>query len=725
VIRAGSTLASRLGIPRLVGGATSVALVLLGIAVAPTAGCGADAKDYFVIQYDAGSDADDGARSDAQAELDPTLGGPCTEDVQCDDLIPCTFDRCDQSLSRCRNTPDDTQCADAEFCNGQEKCVLRKGCAPGPVVTCGDGNLCTIDRCVEATKSCERAPRDADGDGDPDDHCELNRDCDDTDPTVSSQRAEICGNFKDDNCNGAVDEQPCAVGANDDCATALAVTAPGTFLLNSTASKKDYTTSCTVQNPAASRDIVLAITVPAGAAKDVLVRAKTNAPLNEVAVALEATCGQQASEINCASIQGSPDSRTIARSVAGGTTVYAIITTQAESPVDVTVDWLAASTKPTNESCAAPQAVALDTPFTVSLVDPAKDLDSTCDAARTGELTYSFNLAAPQDIRIFASTLSGTGQPVVSMRSSVCADELRCRFGNTPVFARNLPAGTHVFSVAGSTQIDANVVVKTYPPTPTPPNQTCATAPPLTPNVPLIVNLGGQEDAIKNGCLAGGPNAAYALDLAAPSDVLVIGRFPQNDIGSVSINLPACGTADLLKCSLGGTPQRASYRNLGAGSYRTVIADEKGYSTELTALVRPTVPPTPVTSDDCVNPQTIPETGGFFTGDTTNAAANFSAGCDSPGQPIGGAKDQILRLVLTQKRRVVLDMSGSVNTTLLSVRQGEPCPGVEVPNACNPGLSANRSFLDLTLDPGTYWVQIDGYGGAVGQWNLDVRVLAP
>ncbi|MBX3206676.1 MAG: putative metal-binding motif-containing protein [Labilithrix sp.] len=704
------------------------ALALAGLAgaSATSTGCGSDSKDFFVVQFDGGSDAEEDGAADAEPDFDPTLGGPCTDDSQCDDLIPCTYDRCDTTLSRCRNTPDDTQCADSEYCNGQEKCVLRKGCVPGPVVTCQDGNVCTIDRCVEATRSCERSPRDSDGDGDPDDHCVPKRDCDDTDPTVSSLRAEICGNFKDDNCDGRIDEQPCSVAANDECGTALAVTAPGTFLLDTTASKKDYATTCTVTSPAASRDIVLAITVPAGAARDVLVRARTSAPANEVAVAIQATCGQAASEINCGRIAAASDARTIARSVAAGATVYAIVTTQAESAVDVTVDMPAASTKPTNESCDAPAPVALETPFTVSLVDPAKDLASDCAQAKTGELTYSFTLTEPRDVRIFASTLLGAGAPVVSMRYSVCADELRCRAGTTPpVFARNLPAGTHVFSVAGTTQIDANIVVRTYPPTPTPPNQSCATAPDIAPNTTVAVNLAGQEDAIKNGCLAGGPNAAYKLDLAAPSDVLLIGRFPSTEIGAVSLNQAACGSADLMQCGAGSTPQRVSRRNVGAGSYRAVIADEKGLATTLTALVRPTVPPTTVTSDDCVNPQTIPETGGFFTGDTTTATPDFNAGCDSPGQPIGGAPDQLMRLVLTQQRRVVFDMSGSTNTTVLDIRAGTTCPGVEVPNACNAGLGPNRSFLDVTLAAGTYWVQIDGYAGAVGPWNLDVRVLPP
>ena len=694
------------------------------------AACGEAERELFVRPFDAGADAEDEAGRDAPVEVDPTLGGPCTEDAQCDDGVACTFDRCDLDLLRCRNTPDDAQCADDSYCNGKERCVLRQGCAPGPVVTCGDNNVCTIDRCVEETKSCARGPRDVDGDGDPDDHCVASRDCDDTDPTVSSTKAEICGNFKDDNCNGVVDEQPCSVAQSDVCATALAVTAPGTYLLSTVAAKKDYATSCTVKTPAAASDVVLAVTVPGAPgdpAKDVLVRATAQVSTNEVAVAIQGACGQAGTEIDCGHVENVHEARAIARAVAPGSTVYAVVTTQAESAVDVKVDMPPASAAPGNESCAAPQAVAVDTPLTVSLVDANKDLPTGCDKARTGELTYAFTLAEPRDVRIFASTLAGVGQPVVSLRDGACTGELRCRAGTTPpLFARSLPAGPHVFAVAGTSQIDASVLVKTYPPTTPPPNQSCATAPPAPVDTSFAVDLSAQEDAIQNGCLPGGPAAAYALDLAVPSDVLVIGRFPQNELGAVSINAPGCTTSDVLACSKGSTPVRASRRNLPAGSYRIVIADELGQNAQLTVLVRPTVAPVTVTaSDGCVSPVVVPAAGGFFTGDTTTKSADFDAICDAPGQPIGGARDQLLRFDLAQKRRVVLDMIGSFYTTILDVRQGATCPGVELPGACHVGFGPNKSFLDLELDPGTYWLQVDGYAQDRGSWNLDVRVLPP
>lgn len=712
-------------------GKVAIVLATLGALAVAHAGCGSDSRELFTRPADAGIEAD--AEDERPPEVDPTLGGPCTEDTQCDDAVPCTFDSCDKSLLRCRNTPDDSQCADDSHCNGREKCVLRLGCAPGPVVTCQDDNPCTIDRCIEATKSCEHGQRDVDGDGDPDYHCVGSRDCDDLDPNVSSQRTEVCGNFKDDNCNGIIDEPSCVQAANDVCGTALAVTASGTYLLSTVATKKDYATSCTVTTPGAAKDIVMKITVPGGAGdpnQDVEIWANAQAASNEVALALQGTCGQAATELACSHVEASSSARTIARDVAPGTELHAVVTAQTEGGVDVKVDFRAKAPKPTNEACATPEPVALDAATTVRLIDAAKDLPSDCAKAKTGELTYSFSLAQPSDVRIFATTLAGSGTPVVSLRDATCAGELRCRAATSPpLFARNLAAGTHVFTVAGTRQIDASVIVKAYPPTVAPPNQSCATAPPIAANTTIAIDLSGQEDAIKNGCLPGGLAAAYELTLTEASDVLLIGRFPSNESGSVAMNGPACTTADLLPkgCSMGVSPQRVSQRNVPAGSYRVVISDELGQTAQLSVLVRAAVAPVSVgASDNCTAPFTLPSAGGFFVGDTTGSIPDFNAGCDAPGQPIGGAKDQIMRLDLTQERRVVMEMSGSAYTTILDVRKGATCAAAaELAGACFVGFSADKSFLDLTLASGTYWLQVDGYNGDRGPWNLDLRVLPP
>src|SRR5579859_6108811 len=174
------------------------------------AACTTPTRDLLERPFDAGSETSSDASSplaDTGPDADPTLGGPCVDDGQCDDHIACTYDACDQMLHRCRYRADDTQCSDGVYCDGVERCGLQHGCEPGPVVTCEDGDPCTIDRCVEATKSCTNVPRDLDGDGDPDGRCFPKHDCNDLDPTVASTHSEVCANGKDDNCNGLVDEK--------------------------------------------------------------------------------------------------------------------------------------------------------------------------------------------------------------------------------------------------------------------------------------------------------------------------------------------------------------------------------------------------------------------------------------------------------------------------------------------------------------------------------------
>lgn len=703
---------------------------VIGTAFAGThAACGEDpTQERFLRSSDAGPEAD--VAADRAPDVDPTLGGPCSEDRQCDDQVPCTFDRCDTTLSRCRFLPDDSQCADDSYCNGREICEPRRGCIAGAAITCQDEDSCTIDRCNEPTKSCEHKARDMDGDGDPTDHCQAKGDCDDFDPNIHSKHSEVCGNFKDDNCDGEVDEAQCAMPANDVCDTALSITAPGTYLLTTVAAKKDYSTTCSVTSPASARDVVVNITVPGAIgdpAQDIELWATADNTSNELAIATEATCGQSGSELSCAHIDQSASARTIARSRPAGSTIAALLTSAREGAVDLRVDFRTASARPDNESCTSPENVAVDTPFTVSIIDPTKDLATACDKSKTGERAYAFTLPSPADVRIFGSTLAGPGKPVISLRDGTCENELRCReAASAPVFARSLAAGTHVFAVSGTEQLDASILVKTYPPTVAPPTQSCATAPPVIPNTSFLVDLSAQEDAINNGCLAGGSAAAFSLTLAEASDVLVIGRFAQNDSGAVSLSGAACTPSDVIQCASGTTPTRVSKRNLPAGSYRIVIADELGLTAQLSVLVRPATPPTRVAaSDDCVAPFVLPNAGGFFTGDTTNHDANFNAGCDAPGQPISGAPDQIMKLVLAESRRVVFDMTGSVLTTVLDLRKGTACPGIEIPNGCHAGLNPNRSFLDQVLAAGTYFVQVDGYAGEKGTWNLDVRVLDP
>lgn len=710
--------------------APASALLFVAIAFA----CGHDPRAELVVHFDAGSDAsadaavEGGDASSVPSDAGPYVGGPCIDDAQCNDDIACTYDSCDQAIGRCQNVPDDSLCQDGIYCDGMEVCVPVHGCEPGAVVSCDDGDPCHIATCDESAKSCSYTERDADGDGDPDAHCVPGHDCNDLDPDVSSLHAEVCSNGIDDNCNGLVDEHPCVLPQGVTCAGAVAVTAPGTFAVSTVGANDTFATSCSVTNPTAGQNVVVAITVPGTANVDLQVWLTSSG--DEVAVAIDSTCGDASTELGCGSGASADSVRALARDVPPGT-YYAVVTTQSPAPVQLEVDLLPPSTAPDNIGCASATPVQPGVATTVSIVNPPTVLASACPSS-DGELTYSFTLTQPQDVFIYASTLVGSGTAVVGLRSPPCttdaSDELECALaGPVPLYERSLPAGTYVVTVGATTSIDATFEVETAPPTATPPDQTCSAPPAIMPNTTLDWDSSDHENAIKDQCVASGPDAAYDLSLSTASDVLLIDRFPQTESGGVSLDLPACDSVSLVGCDAEGTPARVGKRNVAAGDYRVVIADQLGLQGTVQALVRPTVAPTIIPAggaETCA--QAIDATGGgYFTGDTSTSVPDYGAGCDAPNQPPGGAPDQVLTLSLAQPQRVVLDMEGSQYTTLLDVFQGPDCPGTPVTNGCYVGFGPQRSFLDLELSTGQYWIVVTGYSGGKGVWAIDVRVLPP
>src|SRR5262249_35105135 len=116
--------------------ASAIATLALGVS-AIGAGCAATAATPFSPDGgpegaetggSGGGGGTGGNISDAGPDADPTLGGPCLDNGQCDDGIACTYDICDLDLKRCRFTPDDAQCQNAVYCDGVERCDNKLGC---------------------------------------------------------------------------------------------------------------------------------------------------------------------------------------------------------------------------------------------------------------------------------------------------------------------------------------------------------------------------------------------------------------------------------------------------------------------------------------------------------------------------------------------------------------------------------------------------------------------
>ncbi len=677
----------------------------------------------------AGAPADGGSEDAGEGGPDSTLGGPCTDVGQCDDAVDCTTDRCDLEIERCRFEPDDSLCADEIYCDGEERCEPGLGCREGEPVACSDGDSCTIDRCIEETASCEHTQRDADGDGDPVWNCE-GGDCDDTDPKISSTAQERCNNGKDDDCDGELDEADCVAPAYDVCLDALEISASGSYSLSLAGTNSDYPLSCQSGDDP-WHDVVVAVIVPEGEPLDVDVMASASGA--DLVLGKAEQCGEASSESACSptyeATDGSSISRLRLRSLEPGAhAVY--VSANAEVDVGLRVRFEPATTAPTNETCGSAEVLEPDQHRALSLVDLKHDITTACPA-EVGELVYGFELGETQDVTLRAISLDDFGVPEISLRSVTCkglSSELSCRHSSpAELYARALPAGQYYATVSATAPIDVDFVLELDAPSAALAGEGCDDPATLTSGT-TDVDFLGRIDAVKIGCLIGAPDASYALTLGQKSDVLLVARLSDADEGSVLLAHAACASSsDVVTCvDSAQTPLRSAAQGVAAGDYRVVAESAGGKPIALDVFQRPAAAATYVAfADECGSAVSIPSTGGFLQGNTASLFADYDAGCDSPLAGPGGAPDQMLKLELTSKKRVVLDMSGSEYQTLLSVRHGTDCPGSEVTLGCSASDGTSASYLDVTLDAGTYYVQVDGVDGASGRWQLNAFVMAP
>jgi hypothetical protein len=686
-------------------------------------------RDPFAPSVDGGGSggrADEpGGEGGRDGADDPTLGGPCLDDAQCGDGVECTVELCDVELERCRYFPNDARCDDGLYCNGSEVCDASHGCRAAAVPTCSDSDTCTIDTCIEDTQSCRHEPRDADGDGDPVRACG-GGDCRDDDALVSSSALERCANDVDDNCDGEVDELDCVEPRHDRCSDAFEIDAPGAYELSLAGAAGDYAFSC-AEEAESLRDVVVAVMVPEGDPIDVDVTASI--PLGTVLLASSERCGSASGELECApsvALEGEGAvTRLIVRRPEPGA-LAVLVAGSAETRVLVKVDFRPSEPAPVNETCGTARTIEPDVVERATLVSLVRDLETAC-GAETGELVYGFELDEPRDVRLQAVCLDGFGEPVLSLRNADCAaaeDELTCRVASpTELFARALGPGRYNVALAGTAPCDAELVLRTEPPSEPPADEGCSEPPLAAFGETVQISLADHVDAIQSGCLVGAPDAARTLELSELSDVLVVQTGSEGDRGAAMIAERECASADdRLSCRRSSDwPVRTIARGVGPGSLRAVVETAGGNPTTLTAFRRPASQTVLVhRADDCSDAIEIPETGGRFQGNTANAFADYDASCDYGGQPAGGARDQLLVFTLTRPRRMVFDLFGSDYDTLLVVRDASSCPGGEIFGTCSRGRGSARSYLDVELDAGSYTLQIDGYNGVSGAWTLEV-----
>lgn len=677
------------------------------------------------LAFGCGPSADSDAAASPDAHRDDArifgldTGPPCRSAEECDDGIACTNDVCIDG--RCYQQLNSAMCDDGVFCNGFEVCDPTRGCIAGPRQTCDDGDVCTVDRCNEEQKRCDRFPRDLDADGDPDFFCPGGSDCDDFDPTRNGRVAEICGDLIDNDCDGAIDEAGCGRPRHDVCDDPLTITASGSYVLDTRGAAPDYTVGCT---GGVRQDLVAAIVVPPGGARDLTVQAQ--GALFVTALSLRTSCASVGSELGCRS--GYPATLR-QRALAPGT--YYLVVSSLGGPGEITLDVTLSEPTPlpTNDTC----ATSIEVPFPAggtfegSFTGVRDDGRLACGVDGQPDLFYTFAIPPEAGERNVAVTLSSrTGEAMTFAVLDRCGgSELRCAQGS-PATARTfrLAPGTYVLAVEGPSwvEVDFSLDVRFEPPSDPVRGDLCATAIPVTPGTRYEGTMTGAEDDLEVPCSFRTPDLVHRFTLPEPADVLV-----RADGGRAYLSValaPACppsAAMPVLFCG-GGAPASARVRALPAGEYFVILeaARAGSYTLDITATSPPAVV-TPVSgNDNCATAFVVPPTGGLFRGNTATLMHDYApVSCGSSGT----GRDAVFSLTLTTRRRVIASTAGSMLDTVLYILGGACGPEL----ACDDdGAGSGDSLIDRTLDPGTYFFVVDAFSSsAAGDYILEILVEPP
>lgn len=707
-------------------------LAALALALGCTTGGDPDAGTDAALD-DAGADA--ASRPDASAECDPDvrLGQPCRTTMDCsdhcfcngielcvdgtcvagsppcDDGADCTTDICDEEARTCEFEADHAACADDDVCNGEERCVPFAGCRPGLRMTCNDGDPCTVGRCDPAL-GCVHEPRDLDGDGHTDDRCGGD-DCFD-DPAdganVYPGAEEICGNDRDDNCNGVADaREPSCLGTNDSCDTAEVLPGPGVYVRTTRGLVSDTALGCRPVGPDAFFRFTLT------SRQDVSATLSVDAGVGSVAIRSASSC-ESGPDGYCGNTE------VLARDLPPGDYVVVVKTSTPTSFVLALSFLDATPILPVDVCTDTTHAITASGTYTGFFADVSDDYDLPCRSTTTAyrDAVYRLVLTESSDVTLSARTTStvSTSTYLALVRDCTNPDSsLECVQATMPSISRlSLPAGTYFIMLESSSTTAStwSLTVDIRPAMPRNEADACDTA----------VDIGGAIASIPlsslhfdygtncGGTSSSSRDANFFFRLDDTQDVLL--TTEAGGIHYVSL-ASTCGDRTTETFCTSGTPRVVRrFLRLPAGTYYVTVATNvsSGTLTASAEILPPTFPPA---NDTCASPPAL-EHDVPFRGDLL-AAGDDVASCGPSGSP-----DTLHQVVLTARKRitaVATRTDGGTEPLFLGLRTVCDVPSSDL--VCTSGAPA---LLSAVLDPGTYHLVVESAASFVGPYRLDVFI---
>jgi len=239
-----------------------------------------------------------------------------------------------------------------------------------------------------------------------------------------------------------------------------------------------------------------------------------------------------------------------------------------------------------------------------------------------------------------------------------------------------------------------------------------------------------QVGPLQQGSLAEGREARLRLDLGAScTTVVTLGSAGVRDLDVVLLDaedrLVARDTTREPQATLRVCPDAAGRYTLvvkmAAGQGEFLAATWAGGVPTVAAAVASSSPAQTTGAGTCESPLVLSPTAGVVTGNTRRGESEHAGGCAT-----SDSKELVYRLELPRRQRVTLETEPQFDSVLY-VRKDD-CGDSDAEVACNDDASSasgkrssNRgSRLDEVLDPGTYYVFVDGYGNDAGNFRMTV-----
>src|SRR5881396_3512316 len=175
----------------------------------------------------------------------------------------------------------------------------------------------------------------------------------------------------------------------------------------------------------------------------------------------------------------------------------------------------------------------------------------------------------------------------------------------------------------------------------------------------------------------------------------------------------ACGDGIAACVAAGGHP-RACRKGVLGRCTREGVAVCEGQAGQISAAL----------AGDCSSPTVIPAPGGTFSG-TTSGTSALAGSCGRSGE----SPERVFQWTPTVSGTATIQTCGAATTfdTVLYLRSGVCSGGPEVAAGCNDDTCPNAtglfraSRITPTVTAGqTYFIVVDGYGGAHGTFSLTV-----